>query len=189
MRGALDVHRELLSRGVPHEVVRLPAPVVTADDLPRVLGVDPAQCVAARVYVTDLGPAVIAVHAGVVPDPAAALEALGARTLRPATADEANSATDYAAGLVSPVALPAGVRLLADAALSGSDVLYCPVGESGVALGIRSHDLLTATAAQVAGLSALPLPAHADTPWGGGARVIELDVRGPARRTPGRSVG
>lgn len=187
MRGALDVHRELLARGVPHEVVRLPAPVVTADDLPRVLGVDPVQCVAARVYVTDLGPVVVAVHAGVVPDPASTLEALGARTLRPATADEINAATRYAAGLVSPVALPAGVRLLTDAALSGAEVLYCPVGESGVALGIRSSDLQAATGAQVAGLSALPLPPQADGPWGGGARVIELDVRGPAGRTPRRS--
>ncbi|GAC1499811.1 MAG: hypothetical protein NVS2B15_22400 [Pseudarthrobacter sp.] len=45
------------------------------------------------------------VQAGVVPDPAAVLDALGARTLRAAAADEVNAATDYAATLVSPVPL------------------------------------------------------------------------------------
>lgn len=46
----MDVHRDLLSRGVPHEVVRLPAALVSADDLPRVLEVAPDDCVAVRCY-------------------------------------------------------------------------------------------------------------------------------------------
>lgn len=190
MRGALDVHRELLARDVPHEVVRLRgAVVVSADDLPRALDVSPTSCVAVRCYVTDLGLVAVVVHAGVVPDPAAVLDALGARTLRSATADEINAATDYAAGLVSPVCLPPEVALLADAALDASEVVYCPLGEGGVALGIRTADLLVAVGAQVASLSALPLPREDPGPWGGGARVIDLDSRGSGRRTPRRSVG
>ena len=52
MRGALDVHRELLSRDVPHEVVRLPGRLLNADDLPRQLQLE-RGCVAARCCVVE----------------------------------------------------------------------------------------------------------------------------------------
>ena len=192
MRGALDVHRELLARDVPHEVVRLRGTsVADADDLPRALGLDPGCCVAVRVYVTDVGTVAVLVSAGEVPQPAALLDAVGARTLRPATADEVNAATDYAAGLVSPVCLPAEVLLVADEALRAPEVLYCPVGEAGVALGIRSADLLAATGARVVALSALPLPPGEREPWAGAPRVLDLDAggAGSAPRHPERYTG
>ncbi len=184
------MHRELLSLAVPHEVVRLRGAVIAgADDLPRALGVEPTSCVAVRCYVTDLGFVAVAVHAGVVPDPAALLDAIGALTLRPATDDEVNAATDYAAGLVSPIGLPEEVLLVADSALRATDVLYCPVGEVGVALGIRTRDLLAATRARVAGLTPLPRLGADPGPWAGGARVIELDQPASARRPPHRTAG
>ena len=192
MRGALDVHRELLARDVPHEIVRLRGTAAAdADDLPRALGLDHASCVAVRVYVTDAGTAAVLVQAGGVPQPAALLDALAARTLRPATADEVNAATDYAAGLVSPVCLPGDVLLVADEALRSREVLYCPLGEGGVALGIRSTDLLAATGARVAALSALPLPPREREPWAAGPRVLDLDSRtGQApRQHPDRYAG
>jgi len=189
VRGALDVHRELLARGVPHEIVRLRGtPAADADDLPRALDVEPSACVAVRCYATDLGLVAVVVSAGVVPDPRALLDAVGARTLRPATPDEVNAATEYAAGLVSPVALPDGVLLVADAALTARGVVYCPVGESGVALGIRTADLLQAVGARVAALSALPMPPAGRAPWSGGARVIDLDRRAE-QRGPRRTAG
>lgn len=153
MRAALEIHRELLSRDVPHEVVRLRSGAVNADDLPRALGVAPTSCVAVRCYVTDRGFVPVAVHAGVLPHPSAVLGATGATTLRIATADEISTATDYAAGLVSPLGLPAGLTLLVDAPLDTDGVLYCPAGEGGVALGIRSQVLLAATQARVSPLS------------------------------------
>jgi prolyl-tRNA editing enzyme YbaK/EbsC (Cys-tRNA(Pro) deacylase) len=189
VKGALDVHRELLAADVPHEVVRLRGQVVAADDLPRALGVPATSCVAVRCYVTDTGTVAVAVHAGVLPDPAAVLDALGAGTLRAASADEINAATDYAAGLVSPVCLPEGVQLLADAALTASDVVYCPLGEAGVALGIRTADLLKAAGARVAPLSSLPHTAPAAPPWSGGARVLDLDLRAPYLRLEDRPSG
>ena len=189
VRGALDVHRELLARDVAHEVVRLSGMVTTADELPQALGVEATSCLAVRCYSTDRGFVAVLVHAGVVPEPSAVLIALGAHTLRPATADEVNAATDYAAGLVSPLCLPSEVALLADAALQGTQVLYCPIGEGAVALGIRTRDLLEVTGAQVAALSSQPLPHPDARPWGGGARIIDLDTRGAVRRSPRRSVG
>ncbi len=185
MRGALDVHRDLLERGVPHEVVRVRGAVAAyADDLPRALDVSATSCLAVRCYVTDVGFVATLVHAGVVPDPAAVLDAVGARTLRAATPDEVNLATDYAAGLVSPVGLPPAVHLLADAVLDPRMVVYCPVGEGGVALGIRVGDLLAAVSAQVTPLSSLPLPRQQPHPWSGRERVIDLESRTPRQGRP-----
>ncbi len=181
------MHRDLLERGVPHEVVRVRGAVaVHADDLPRALDVPATSCVAVRCYVTDVGFAAALVHAGVVPDPAAVLDAVGARTLRAATPDEVNLTTDYAAGLVSPVGLPAAVLLLADAVLDARTVVYCPVGEGGVALGIRVGDLLTAVSARVLPLSSLPLPRQEPRPWSGQERVIDLESPAPRPRPPRR---
>ena len=184
MRGALDVHRELLARGVPHEVVRLPSRVLTADELPEALGLDEG-CVAVRVYlVTRPGPststAAVLVPAGAVPEPGALLEALQATSVRPATAGEVNLLTGFAAELVSPVCLPPEVELLADAAVGATDVVYATVGEGGLALGIRVRDLLVVADARVATLTTAPLPPEQRQY----ADVIDLDR--PSSRRPAR---
>jgi prolyl-tRNA editing enzyme YbaK/EbsC (Cys-tRNA(Pro) deacylase) len=176
VKGALDVHRELLARGVPHEMVRLPGRATTADDLPRLLGL-PSGCVAVRCYeaVRPEGVVFVAVlvPAGREPHPDALRKALGAEEVRPARAEAVNAVTDFSAGLVSPVGLPPEVELLADAALGASDVSYCPVGEGEVVLGIRTRDLLVATGARAASLTAVA-PA---------SRVLDLDRRSGARST------
>lgn len=156
MKGALDVHRELLARDVPHEMVRLSGRAGSGDDLPRLLGL-PRGCVVVRCYTvtrdSGTGFAAVLVPAGRAPEPAALLSALGARAATPAPPEAVNAVTDYAAGLVSPLCLPARVELLADAALGESDVCYCPVGEAQVVLGIRTRDLLVTTGARVATLT------------------------------------
>lgn len=184
MRSALDVHRELLARGVPHEIVRLRSRVLSADDLPRVLGLD-AGCLAVRVYLVtraDQPPAAAAVlvPAGAVPEPGALLEALRATAVRPATTSEVNLLTSFAADLVSPVCLPAEVEVLADAAVGATDVVYATVGEGGLALGIRTRDLLVVAQARVAALTPAPLPPEE----GRFADVIDLDAA-PSRRSAG----
>jgi prolyl-tRNA editing enzyme YbaK/EbsC (Cys-tRNA(Pro) deacylase) len=171
VKGALDVHRELLARDVPHEMVRLRGRATSADDLPRLLGL-PRGCVAVRCYevVRARGTAFAAVlvPAGRLPEPAALLDALDAEAVRPARPDAVNAATDYAAGLVSPVCLPPEVELLADTALGDSDVSYCAVGESEVVLGIRTRDLLVTAGARAASLTGPGATA-------GTADVVDLD--------------
>lgn len=191
MKSALDVHRELLAAGVAHEMVRVRGSVLGADDLPRALGTDRDACVAVRCYLACFEGAreqfvAVMVRAGDIPDPASLLDALQATSVRPATAAEVNAATDYAAPLVCPIGLDERVLLLADAALGGSDVLYAPTGESGVALGIRTRDLLVAAGARVTTLTARPLAAAERSGWDlgaglglPGAQVIDL---APARR-------
>jgi len=176
VKSALDVHRELLARGVAHEIVRLRTPALSADDLPEALDVPRGSCVAVRCYCVTRrnGRSVmvaVLVRAGDTPHPTSLLLALDATGLRPANAGEINEGTDYAAGLVSPLCLPSGMPLLADAALGadgdGSDAVYAAVGESGVALAIHLHDLLVAADAQVTSLTAQPLSELDRLGWDG----------------------
>jgi prolyl-tRNA editing enzyme YbaK/EbsC (Cys-tRNA(Pro) deacylase) len=194
VKSALDVHRVLLADGVPHEIVRLRTAVLTANDLPRALGVDPAACVAVRCYKTgDDTLVAVMVRSGDLPDPSSLLRASDATSIRPASPDEVSEATDFAAGLVSPLCLPADVVLLADAALGAVDVLYVPTGETGVALGIHVRDLLIASGAKVTTLTARPLAAAERSGWqsapgleSGDAQVLSLQRR---RRVGARRTG
>jgi prolyl-tRNA editing enzyme YbaK/EbsC (Cys-tRNA(Pro) deacylase) len=157
MKGALDIHRELLARDVQHEIVRLPRVVLQADEIPDALGLAAEHCVAVRMYVADGELVAVAVPAGRTPDPTALLATLSASAVRPATAQEVNTRTDFAAGLVSPVLLPDDLPLYADAAIGSSEVCYAPTGDTGTALGIRVGDLLVVSGARVADLSQAPL--------------------------------
>ncbi len=179
MKGALDVHRELLARDVPHEMVRLRDRATSADDLPRLLGLT-AGCVAVRCYevvrASGTGFAAVLVPAGRLPQPGALLEALDARSVRAARPDAVNAATDFAHALVAPVCLPPEVELLADSALGESDVSYCAVGEGQVVLGIRTRDLLVTTGARATSLTGPSL-------GGDLAQVLDLDRWSGARST------
>lgn len=153
MKGPLDVHRELLAAGVPHEIVRLPCAVQAASELPDVLSLPPSACVSVRMYDADGALYALAVPASAPTRSATLARALGAKHVEPATVDRINRVTDFAAALVSPVCLPAGVVLVVDAALGTSDVLYAATGDSGTVLKIRSRDLLVHTNALVAALT------------------------------------
>jgi Cys-tRNA(Pro)/Cys-tRNA(Cys) deacylase len=185
VKSALDVHRALLERGVPHEVVRLRSRLLTADDLPRVLALE-RGCATVRCYTVDregrTSFAAVLVPSGLVPSPALLLEALDACSVRPARPEQVNAATDYAAELVSPVCLPPDVELLADTRLTSDEVCYTALGEGGVALGIRTRDLLAATGARVVPLTGARDDASRDES-SGDARVVVLDAPREARRT------
>lgn len=161
MKGALDIHRELLARDYPHEIVRLPRLVLHADEIPDALGLWPGQCVRVQVFLADGQLVALAAPAGSPATAADVAAATGTSLARPAVAEQVNAATDYAAGLVSPLLLPASVTLLIDSALLQHDVLYCATGDSGTALGIRTSDLLTITGARIIELTPAVVPAIA----------------------------
>ena len=149
MKDALDVHRSLLAREIPHEIVRLPRPVGSADEIPDVIGLAPQRCVAVRMYIADDHPVAVIVRAGTTPHPGAVLAAARSRSLRSATGEAVNELTDFAAPLVSPLLLPDDVMVLADACIGHAEVVYAPTGDSGTAVGITSRWLLTASRASV----------------------------------------
>lgn len=176
MKDALDVHRSLLAREVPHEVIRLPRLVLSADEIPDALDLPAADCVAVRIYHADDSTVAVIVRAGETPHPGAVLAALGARTLRLTRPDEVNRLTDFAAPLVCPVLLPDSIQVLADACVGHSDVVYAPTGDSGTVLGIASRWLFTASRASVAELC-LPDAATIDL-----ASEMRVDARQLAQR-------
>jgi prolyl-tRNA editing enzyme YbaK/EbsC (Cys-tRNA(Pro) deacylase) len=163
MKDALDVHRSLLAREVPHEVVRLPRLVLSADEIPEALDLPADRCVVTRVYHADDRLVAVLVRAGTQPHPGALLGALEAHSLRVATPDIVNIHTDFAAALVCPVLLPEPMPVIADACLGHADVVYTATGDGGTALGIPSRWLLTASRA---GVTELCLDRH----------VVDLDA-------------
>jgi prolyl-tRNA editing enzyme YbaK/EbsC (Cys-tRNA(Pro) deacylase) len=160
MKDALAIHRMLLERETLHEIVRLPSPITSADDLPKA-GLPSGRCLATRVYtvttrtsLTTRGHrlAAVIVLAGATISIEPVRLALGARTLRPADADQINSVTDFAAALVCPLLLPDSMSVLIDRwitdRLHDDDVVYTATGESWTALGIRAADLCSASGAR-----------------------------------------
>lgn len=154
MKGPLDINRELLAVGVPHEIVRLPRPITSAEELPDVLGLPSGSCVSVHMYEADGTLYALALPASAPVRSRVLARALGVSAVRPADVDHVNAVTDYCAPLVAPVCLPECVRLVVDASLGLTDVLYTATGESGTVLKIRSHDLLVHSGALVAALTA-----------------------------------
>jgi prolyl-tRNA editing enzyme YbaK/EbsC (Cys-tRNA(Pro) deacylase) len=173
VKGALDIHRELLGRDIPHEIVRLRRAVVQADEIPNVLGIEHDQVVSVRLYIADERMIAVAVPSCRTPVRAAVLRATGSTTLRAATSQEINECTDYAAGLVAPLLLPTEVPLFADALIGRYDVVYTATGDTGTALGISTADLLVASSARIADLTGESL---ADSMADSMAAVIDLEV-------------
>jgi prolyl-tRNA editing enzyme YbaK/EbsC (Cys-tRNA(Pro) deacylase) len=154
LKGALDVARELLAAGVPHEIVRLPYGIQSADDLPEVLSLPASVCISVRMYDADGVLHALAVPATAPTRSITLARALGATHVEAASVDRVNALTGFAAGLVSPIGLPTGVVLVVDAFGGASSVLNAPTGDSGTVLKIRSRDLLVHSNARVAALSA-----------------------------------
>lgn len=154
MRGAVEVHRDLLAAQIRHEILHLTRVVADADDLPSVLGLPASACVAVRVYAAGGRIVAVAVPSGTWPDDRLLRRALHAQRLRtadlrPATSVEVSVATDQRSGLVCPVGLPPDVLLLADVALDAHRVVYTATGEGGTVLGVRTMELLALTEAQL----------------------------------------
>jgi prolyl-tRNA editing enzyme YbaK/EbsC (Cys-tRNA(Pro) deacylase) len=138
-----------------------------------VLGIDPDQVVRVRLYVAGDRMIAAAVPADRVPDPEAVRLAAGVTLVRPATTQEINEVTEYAAGLVAPVLLPHHVSLYADPRLGRHDVVYTATGDTGTALGIGVGALLVATGARVADLLT---PAVVDLGDPRAGLTVELEV-------------
>ena len=167
MKDVLTIHRALLEWEAVHEIVRLPIALAHADELPKALGLPADRCLVTRVYdcegVYGGGRflAGVIVPAGERPPLEAVGATLGARTVRPASADIVNAVTEYAAGLVCPLLLPETMPVFIDQrvmdALPADDVIYTATGEASTALGIRGRTLFALSHAKPADLS---IPRH-----------------------------
>ena len=160
MLGPLDIHQYLLAHDVHHEIVRLPRPAASAENLAEVLDISPRRCVAVQpfhtaspdgeVLVLLVLPADMAAEPGRAAGYAPALaellrDSLGPEAaLAPAGADLVSSHTDYLAGHLAPLLLPPDVIVVAVQAIVdlATSIVYTATGDGGTALGIRAIDLL-----------------------------------------------
>jgi prolyl-tRNA editing enzyme YbaK/EbsC (Cys-tRNA(Pro) deacylase) len=144
MKDALSLHHLLLERQTPHEIVRLPRGITSADELPGALGLPPSRCLCTRLYAdTDRLLAAVIVSAGTWPADHIVADALSVDSVAPARDDLVNEATDYTADLVAPLMLPEDIAMLVDEDVAAADeVVYTATGEARTALGIRTLDLL-----------------------------------------------
>jgi prolyl-tRNA editing enzyme YbaK/EbsC (Cys-tRNA(Pro) deacylase) len=126
--------------------------ILSADELPDALGLPAPACRVVKMYLADDRLVAVLLPPGQLPSPAALLTATGAAAVRLASADVVNAATEYAAGLVAPILLPADMPLFTDAGLRADAVVYTPTGDTGNALGIRTRALLAVSRAQVVNL-------------------------------------
>lgn len=156
MIGAMDVHRALLAQEIPHEIVRLPRVILNAEELPDALRIPAAQCLATRIYYVDEQPLAVAVPTLRTAEPRAILAAVDGTTLRPASSQQTNELTRYAAGLVCGALLPPEIPLYVDASLDANGILYLPTGDTGTALGIAASVFFRLTRARVAQLVDAP---------------------------------
>ena len=149
MRGPVDLTRELLGADVLHEIVHLRRRIDDAGELPEVLGVPEASCLAVRLYAADDGLLAALVPAGTVPSTGALATAARARSVRVADPERVISATDCHPALVPPVGLPSSVLTVADAGLRDQEVVFAPTGDGSTALKMRTADLLAFSGALV----------------------------------------
>jgi Cys-tRNA(Pro)/Cys-tRNA(Cys) deacylase len=181
MLGPLDIHQYLLEHDVHHEIVRLPRPAANAEHLAEVLGVTPRRCLAIHPFhaPTPDGDVLVLLLAPADEEPDTTTFVLALRELlrdRLGTDAELSVAgsslvslrTDYIAGHLAPLLLPADVIVVSTRGVLdlATSIIYTATGDGGTALGIAATDLLNLS-------QAIILPS--DTPEDGNYRADGVD--------------
>jgi prolyl-tRNA editing enzyme YbaK/EbsC (Cys-tRNA(Pro) deacylase) len=154
MRTSVDVHNYLVERDVQHELINVRGRLRSADRIAAVLDLPPMEVGKVVVYETDQGPAAALVSSDRTPDPDLVRKVLKTEKLKPATASRASQLSEYLGEAIPPVGLPGSFRVVIDRPLAGTPVLYFAGGAANAILKVRGKDLVRATEAKVASISA-----------------------------------
>jgi prolyl-tRNA editing enzyme YbaK/EbsC (Cys-tRNA(Pro) deacylase) len=154
MRTSVDVHNHLVERDVPHELFSVRGRFRSPERLASVLELPPDQVGKVLVYETERGPLAALLSSDSEPDPKRLARAATAKQVRPATPARTSQLSEYLAEATPPVGLPEGFAVLMDRPLAEQPVLYFPGGEATVVLKLRGSDLVRASDAKVARISA-----------------------------------
>jgi prolyl-tRNA editing enzyme YbaK/EbsC (Cys-tRNA(Pro) deacylase) len=115
-------------RGLVLDVRRFPQGTRTAEDAAAAIGCDLGQIVKSLVFVADGEPFLALTSGRNRADTDRLAAALGAATVRRATADEVREATGYAIGGTPPFGHPRRLRVLVDRDLLGYDRVWAAAG-------------------------------------------------------------
>ncbi len=139
--------------GLSLEIHRFPQGTRTAVDAARAVGCELGQIVKSLVFVADGEPFLALTSGSNRADPERLAAALGARDVRPASAEEARAATGYAIGGTPPFGHPAPLRVLVDRDLLGHDVVWAAAGTPDSVFPIPPQDLVRVSRGEPADLS------------------------------------
>jgi prolyl-tRNA editing enzyme YbaK/EbsC (Cys-tRNA(Pro) deacylase) len=154
VRSSVDVHNFLVERDIAHEVLSTRGRLRSAERMAAVLGLPPAEVGKVRILEGPEGPVAAVVASDRSLDESKVARAIGRNSLEPARDERASEITEYLTEVVPPVGLPDGIPLVVDRPLNRDVVLYFPAGEVRAVLKIRGKDLVEATKATVAPISA-----------------------------------
>lgn len=141
MRTCSDVHNYLEELGVPHEMLPLPDRARTTRRVAEFLGVTPEEVVKSLLFLIDGAPTLVLVPGGARVDTTTLGDALGAREVALARAQDVLATTGYRVGAVPPCGLASDLPVVADPGAFAPPVVYCGGGASATMLKIRSADL------------------------------------------------
>lgn len=141
----LETHR------VAAEIIAPGAPMPTVSLAARALGVAEDAILKTLIFTVPDGSIVVAIANGNHRiDRKCLAAAAGVPKVRPASADDVLRATGYPVGGVSPLGLPADVRVVVDAATASLDHAYGGGGREELLLRVRIADIIRLNRAIVA---------------------------------------
>lgn len=122
----------------------------TAEDAAREIGTEVARIVKSLVFIAGGDPVVALCSGPTRVDEALLAAAIGAATVRRATAHEAKTFTGYAIGGVPPFAHSTPCRVIADRALLSFEEVWAAAGLPDAVFAIAPSDLVRISGATVA---------------------------------------
>lgn len=138
------------ARGADLPVTRFAATTRTALDAARQIGTQVERIVKSLVFVSAGEPVVALCSGRARVDEKLLAAALGAPSVRRATADEAKTYTGYAIGGVPPFAHERGCRVIADEGLLEFDEVWAAAGLPDAVFPIGPSELIRIADAQIA---------------------------------------
>lgn len=141
------------NHGVTVDLREFPDGTRTAADAAAAIGCDVRQIVKSLVFIADDAPVLALTSGGNRVDEAKLAGALGADTVRKATADEVRRATGYAIGGTPPFGHTTDLRVVCDGDLTTFAEVWAAAGTPATVFGIAPDLLLQVTGAPVIDLA------------------------------------
>ena len=150
------VRAHAAARGLDLPVKRFTATTRTADDAAQQIGTQVERIVKSLVFVSGREPVVVLCSGRARVDEKLLAAALGAPSVRRATADEVKTFTGYAIGGVPPFGHAQPCRVIADAGLVGFDEVWAAAGLPDAVFPIAPNELVRIADAEIARVASLP---------------------------------
>lgn len=153
MKTSVDVHNFLLSCNIPHEIVPLDTPILTAERAAALLKLEIGEITKSVILITDGEPVIAIVSGDKHVDLEKVRRQLGASEIRLAESKELVELTGYPGGATPPLAHDTKLKTLIDSKVMKADVVYTGGGDVTSILKIRSTDLQKITDSQIADIA------------------------------------